>query len=187
MKVLLACSDFFLYGSALLKAFLDLGVQVETYIFTDEARKKLIGKSHYKLCMIYNQLIGRNERLIKHLDSVRKHESEKFYREYCKFQPDLMVAFPGYTLNATILKEIQCSQVLWVYDSLENIPFMKDVLKYYDIIYTFERTDVESYRKLGIDAKFLPLCADASIYFPTSNEKKDIDVSFVWNLSKDRR
>lgn len=186
MKVLLACSDFYSYADALLEAFKDLGVDTYMYLFSDNTRNELIGKSIYKFSRFCYKIVGKEDRVVKHFNSNMQLESDNLYKIYCEINPDILVSFPGYSLNCNILKKITCRKILWVYDAIENIPFMEKVLHGYDAIYTFEKTDVKKYRKLGVSADFLPLCADNRYYFPIDNDR-DIDVSFIGNLSSERR
>lgn len=184
MKVLLVGIDFFSYTESLKRALERLGHTVETC----EVKQGwgTVGKIHREVFNIIQKKIFHRNTLYRLPLFFQEARSKSVIRVAEIFKPDLLIAFPGYGLTKKALQQINgCKKAVWIYDAIDRLPDMAKVLSAYDKVFTFEGSDLGKYKQIGVDATFLPLCVDDEIYYP-STVKKDIDISFVGNLSEAR-
>lgn len=186
MKILLIGTDYFQYTDALKGAFNKLGHDVEVCILKDTWSSTLGGKIYTVGWNLYKKIIQKPNELYRQPDFLRVRESEKTLKIYREFQPDVVVVFAAYMITPEALRQMEhCHKVLWIFDSIYNLSKIYKTLSFYNTIYTFEGTDLGFFEENGYSAKFLPLCADETIYKPQSYEKS-IDVFFVGSMSNER-
>lgn len=187
MKIFLIGSQFHRYTDALAEAFETEGHEVCKCILKDTWSYSTKGKLYSKGFDIYKRIIRKPNEIYKQPMFLRRQVSEIAYIEYEKFKPDLVVNFAGYMLTPEVISRMKdCITVLWIFDSIVNLSKIYDTLSYYDYIYTFERTDCQWFNARGLNAEFLPLCADDKIYKKIDSSLKDIDVFFIGSMTRDR-
>lgn len=187
MKILLIGNNFFNYASALYQAFSELENETALCVLKDNWIETPTGQLFHKGNDIGYLLRGRREIVGIHPNAVIWEHSRKAVKMYDWFRPDAVVSYAGYTINKEALKYMKrCPKIFWIYDAYDRLSDkVKHTLPYYDMICTFEKGDIGQYERTGTKACFLPLCADESVYYPKEKEK-DIDVSFVGALTKER-
>lgn len=186
MKVLLIGSNFHNYINSLAKAFEETGCKVKVYMPRVYWELSLPGRVHFRMSRILKKLQSGKSYLYVKPILVRRKESLMALKTYQEFQPDIVVDFSSYFLEADVLKKMnRCKKIFWMYDAIERLPHLHDKLQYYDLVYYFEGTDKNFFKNKHINASFLPLCADDKIYHP-AERRKEIDISFIGNLSNER-
>jgi len=124
----------------------------------------------------------------KKLKSTFIQFNKRLIHTVSKTQPDILLVLKGNRIFLETLRKIKSLSntilVLWAYDSALKFQNVLKGGKYYDLFYTFEPTDIPVLQsKYKINAKFLPMAYDPSIYHKLSNNKKqEIDISFVGSL-----
>lgn len=187
MKVLLIGTEFFGYCDSLKENLQKLGNEVYVYHLKSEWRKTFEGKVYEKCHKIYWKLKGYNEVVGIHPPKAKAAESQNAYDMYQSIKPDVVINFGCYMLSKEVVKQMEAAyKVLWVYDGFERLIKIHDTFKYYDDVYTFERDDIPKFKKIGINAKFLPLCADENVYYPIDTDCRQIDLCFVGALIQER-
>lgn len=108
---------------------------------------------------------------------ITKHSNESF---------DYIVVIKSDMMPASTLKEIKsvfktAQLVLYLYDSIADIPGIRERIPYYDKVFTFDREDAEAY-KLGFRPLFF---SDA---FTASDQPQDYcyDIAFLGTIHTDR-
>lgn len=187
MRILLIGTTFFGYCDSLKSNLEKLGNEVHIYYLSDEWRKSFKGKIYEKYQKMYWKMKGQNDIVGIHPPKAKMTESRKVYDMYQKIKPDVVINFGGYMLSKEVVNQMEAvHKVLWVYDGFERLINIYDTFKSYDDIYTFERNDIPKFNDIGINAKFLPLCADEKVYYPIVTENKSIDLCFVGALIQER-
>ena len=84
---------------------------------------------------------------------------------------------------ADLAKKRNLRYISWVYDCPLHFR-RKESMKYKNnTIYFFDRMQAESYRKAGVDARHMPLAADAEVFYDTV-ERQDKDIMLQGNTAK---
>lgn len=91
-------------------------------------------------------------------------------------------------LISTVCEEVGMLYIAWVYDSPLHIRNLDALRNSCNRIYFFDRGEMELYRKLGADARYMPLAVDCDVFGATiakgGMEKYATDVSLVGKLYK---
>lgn len=186
MKVLLIGSNFHNYINSLATAFEENGCEVKVYMPQVYWELSLLGRIHFRLTTSIRKLYNHKQFVYVKPKQVRRKESMLALQAYSEFQPDIVVDFSSYYLENEVLEKMKnCKKIIWIYDAIERLPHLYDKLPYYDQVYFFEGTDKSFFEEHNIKASFLPLCADDKVYHPVER-RKDVDISFVGNLSNER-
>lgn len=186
MKALLVGSNFHNYVNSFAEAFERNGCEVKVYMPKVYWELSTLGRIHFKYTTLKRKLLKQSQQVYVKPKRIREKESENVWQVYETFEPDLVVDFSSYFLETSVLKKMNRSKnIIWIYDSVKRLPHLKNKYEYYDYVYYFEGSDSAYFDKNGIKSSFLPLCADDKVYHPV-NEKKNIDISFVGNLSDQR-
>ncbi len=75
-------------------------------------------------------------------------------------------------------RDTKTKLVMWAYDSAAEFPIISRAAPAYDLVYTYEPSDLETLAKT-CDPKFLPMAFDPKHYFRKDGIKKSIDISFI--------
>lgn len=184
MKVLFIGTEFFDYPKAMEAAICKLGHEVVSYVLKDCSDQSFIQKVKSKLWFMKHRI---SEELWFPEKHVWEEQSRKVYELYQSFQPKLVIGFAAYILTSDVLEKMNgCKKILWIYDAIHNLSRIKENLKYYDQVYTFEKTDIPKLKELTSNVCFLPICADGRYYYPLAREK-EYDLCFIGALSTQRR
>ena len=102
--------------------------------------------------------------------------NKKLLREADAFQPDYVFLVNGEILLEETVKQLnrKSTVVLWLIDGVDNVNILRSVLDCIRHVFVFEPADL---KKIP-GSKYLPQCADATIYKKVAAEMK-YDVSFV--------
>ena len=177
-RVLIISTPFFGYHESVARAFrqLDYDVRVETY---DEPIHPFRGLLRWRHKFSLNR------------EALREKSRQK-YKTYIEgvfdqYRPDIV-----FTYNGTILKDETLDYfrahgakvAVWMYDSVQRKDRMmcERHIDHADVFCCFEQSDVDYYAAQGKTAYFLPLACDTSIYYPISDNRKDIDILFVGTI-----
>lgn len=131
-------------------------------------------------------------RLHFNLDSFyikqRNLNSIKVMDIYKKNKPDIVIFLRGLQINKKSLEFLNRKSitVLTLTDSIQRYPAIYDIVKEFDLVYSFEKSDLIDLNKHGVNCKFLPASADQHIFYPL-NIEKTIDISFVGSMYPIRR
>ena len=162
------------------------GCEVKIYVPQVYWELTLMGRIHFRMTTSLRKVCNKRKIVYVKPEPIRRKESQKVFKVYNEFEPDILVDFASYYLEADVLKQMdKCKKIIWIYDSMARLPHLYEKLKYYDQVYYFEGSDKQFFEEYRIKATFLPLCADDKVYYPIEKEK-NIDVSFVGNLSYER-
>jgi hypothetical protein len=115
------------------------------------------------------------------------HFNKKIIKLYSEINPDFVIIIRGDFMQKNTLEMIKCPKALWLYDSVTRYPEMTKDWELYDLHYVFENSDVDTLKKEGKYAVFLPLGYDNHKYYPVSNVDKKIDISFVGAMYGNRK
>lgn len=176
------------YTSSLTKAFRSLGYDVNEYIMNEVKESGTFsGKAYAKMQQYYFRT-KKIDALPRAQKGIWIKESNKALELYNKVKPDLVISFAAYILTVDVLQKMKDSKkVLWIYDSIRRLPQIYPSLKEYDIIYTYEKSDLSFFEKLGIKARFLPLCVDNTVFKPYQNNAEEtVDLSFIGSMTSKR-
>lgn len=114
----------------------------------------------------------------------RAARQQVFTSSFDGFVPDTVFIMNGEMLLPETLDYFRgrARVALWCFDSVMHIPVIEGHIDHVDRFYCYDRGDVEHYAAQGKEALFLPQAADTSVYFPTGDAIKDIDILFVGDL-----
>lgn len=178
MRVLLICPSFRWYATSFENGFTLNGCSVRLLI-SHLGPKPLNILTRAKIKLGYS------------IDDFLKEKHDRFNVEavtaFQEFQPDLVFVVLGTQLSQETLLFMGRSAKLVVFLS-DTIAYYNDILKtikLYDLVYTYEETDIQVLGSLGIDARLQMGMYDPRHYYPIPLAK-DIDVSFVGKMYLER-
>lgn len=145
MKLLLIMPKFFDYPEIIVNELNEMGYEVD--FFDDRPSTNAWIKAAIR---INKNLIGTY--IKKYFESVMKTVRSK------KYDVVFLISGQSLSLSESMINEIKLCQkdakfVLYQWDSQTNFPYIKQVQKYFDKCYSFDRRDIEETPSL----KFLPL------------------------------
>ena len=145
MKLLLIMPRFFDYPELITRELEDMGYEVD--FFDDRPSTNAWIKAAIR---INKNLIGTY--IKKYFESVMKTVRSK------KYDVVFLISGQSLSFSESMINEIKLCQkdakfVLYQWDSQTNFPYIKQVQKYFDKCYSFDRRDIEETPSL----KFLPL------------------------------
>lgn len=130
-------------------------------------------KSFAEEILFYSSLDFRTARaLVQHAVN-----SAKLTRAIEHVKPDLLLVMMAAKLTREtkrLIHDIGTKTVLWAYDNAVRFPFIEQVAKDYDRVYTYEPDDVSR-----LNGAFLPMAYDPTLYAPDHNSRVLRDVVFV--------
>lgn len=145
MKLLLIMPKFFDYPEIIVNELNEMGYEVD--FFDDRPSTNAWIKAAIR---INKNLIGTY--IKKYFESVMKTVRKK------KYDVVFLISGQSLSFSESMINEIKLCQkdakfVLYQWDSQTNFPYIKQVQKYFDKCYSFDRRDIEETPSL----KFLPL------------------------------
>lgn len=179
-------SPYMNYTSALCNALLELGHNVEFYELEFFDRTKLNRIEYLK--WRFNKK--------RYESKFYKANMIKFEKVLSKADIDVFIYFNGLirfeymndSIHSLLVKK-GVKSIVWYMDAIKHCNESNKMLQYYDEIYSFEESDVEHYKKLGIRVQHLPIGVDTKIYcnsLETKRKSKDWDICFVGNATPNR-
>jgi spore maturation protein CgeB len=170
-KVLLIASIFRWYAESLERAFIANGCDVLLI-----RKSVVVGK--WDIYGKIKESIGRNVENEK--NKTQKKINAEILKSFQEFKPDIVYVTMGNQLTKESIEKMKESAILVASfgDTIKQYPYLGEIAGYYDIVYSYEMTDVDKLRRMGVNAKEMMGLGDPEQYFPI-NCKKDIDVCFV--------
>lgn len=99
-----------------------------------------------------------------------------------RLSPDYLLVMKNARLSTSTLNhcaDCGVTRILWAYDNVRGFPQIAEAARDYDLVYTYEPSDVEILSRTA-PSKFLPMAYDPIVYFPKSGERPEKwDVSFI--------
>lgn len=179
LKVLIIGPDFYMYQKTVQKAF-------ELYHCQTKLFNTNMGIERHELIpRLRNRLNMDNSSIF---EQKMEHFSKAAWDIFMSFAPDIVLVIKGNAINKNTINLMRqlAKTILWIMDSVSRFPDLIDLASVYDQVYVFENSDVEILSKRNIQASFLPVGFDDSVYYPLRREKT-VDVSFVGNMYPYRR
>lgn len=100
-------------------------------------------------------------------------------------EPDYVLVIKGARISTTLSRfclRNNVTMALWVHDSAQHVPFVKEIVNDYDLVYFYEPTDLSLFPDTS-HAKFLPLAYDPRYYYPIRGDiANPVDVCFIGSL-----
>lgn len=178
-KVLIIGPDFYDYNLSVAKSFEDLGYKTKIISYKDNMTS-IIDR------LKYNYLPKKNIKNFKnkYIEEININVSEV----YKIFQPEIIFVIKGNFIKEETLNIMKNTfKIIWLMDSITRTEETINTINFYDRVFIFEPNDYSLLKNRNIEAFFLPLSFDTSIYFPIKLEKKNIDISFVGTIYENRR
>lgn len=174
-KILIAGPLFYEYSKSVASAFEKEGFTVDVF---DEWVEGSIENSREKIT--YH--LTKDKQAF--FNRKYEHFNKKLRSKYAAFKPDVVFIIRGAILTKETLLFMKSSRlILWMMDSIFLVPNTLKNINLYDHVFLFEKEDIPILKKQhNIDAYFLPLALDESVYFPIPFAEKPIDILFVGNL-----
>lgn len=182
-RVLIIDDHFYHYGKAIEECFKKAGYEVQRLSIQSPLNFRIrLYNGYVKLYQDWFDYDRQFPRLKQQIEMI----SKEVLAAYKAFQPQTVLFIKADYINrATLQKMGNAELYVWMMDSYERFPFLIEDLDLFSGIYVFEENDVGFLKARGIEAKYLPLCADKRIYYPIES-KKDIDILFVGTLYPNR-
>jgi spore maturation protein CgeB len=177
-KILIAGPQFFGYSKSVAGAFKHAGYQVTIMEWVEGGIENLREKFEFNLTANKQNFFDKKELAF----------NNKLIKQYNQLKPDIVFVIRGSVINRATLKHMQGSVIiLWMMDSVFLVEKTFKNIDLYNHIFLFEREDISALKtQCNINAHFLPLALDESVYYPVENRYKPIDILFVGALYDDR-
>jgi spore maturation protein CgeB len=178
-KVLLIASIFRWYAESIEKAF--IANDCDVLLMRESV---VVGK--WNLYGKVKEIIGCN--VEKEKNKTREKININALKLFKEYKPNIVYVTMGNQLTQKTIEEMKESAVVIASfgDTIAQYPYLGEIAKYYDIIYSYEMTDVDKLQNKGICAKEMMGLADSEQYFPIDCEK-DIDICFVGAMYPNRK
>lgn len=179
-KVFVVGPLFYGYSRSVASAFEKEGFAVDVY---DDWKEGTIETLSEKLT--YN--------ITKNKETFFKKKYEKYdakiKNQYNACKPDMVFIIRGAVLTRETLLFMKKSKlVLWMMDSVFTVKSTLENIDLYDHVFLFEKEDMPVLKKQkNVQAHFLPLALDETVYYPIPSSDKPIDILFVGNLYEKRQ
>ena len=161
------------YNSAIERSFQKLGMVTSVY------SSKLMGINRFALLTRIKRKLGFD--VSSYYSRLRDKHSKRIIKQFDKFNPDCVFVRLGNMMTEDAVRYLKgkAKVVLYLTDPISKIPEILSSLRYYDAVYTYETTDVETIRQYTeCEVKTMFGLFDESVFRPL-NCKKTIDVYFV--------
>lgn len=170
-------SKFRSYNKVFQNGFLSNGCNVNIYVSNSRFYKDIRVRIKRMLRIDTSKQIAR----------IYEKQCKDIYEHFLKIKPDLVFVRLGNQLDASTVKKMKESAtvILYMSDTLENYPQLIELASAYDLVYSFEKTDIAYLLAFGVIAFPMMGNVDTTHYYPTNSEKS-IDVSFIGSMYPER-
>lgn len=175
MKILLIGPDFLHYVKSVETALKLLNHEVITYnlpVYLD-AEKNYFFRRIYKLGI---KSFG---------DKYYQKINDNFLADCKNLNPDICLNLDGNIINADTIKKMQelnIKVIVWIMDSLQKKSYKTHLgkLHLFNKIFSFEPSDIQYVKnKFNIEAVYLPMGYDGSIFNRIDKNEKIFDIAFI--------
>ncbi len=167
MKLLIFGNSYFQINESIADAFRALGCAVSILDYRDAAIEKT---SSLNPCR-------------KRKYRARFEEIDRTLADTVKTgKPDVFFTFSGNVILPARLRWIQergLKLVLYLLDSIHTLPTTQSGLGFYDLVYSYEPTDIPFIAARNHRAAYLPPGYNPGFYRPLGGEEKIYDIAFV--------
>ena len=179
-KVLIISTKFRWYSESFADAFRQCGCDVTLH---EESLR--IEKSDIKRYIKYRLHLASS----KDYEEIREEINKRVLEKYNQCKPDLFVVVMGNQITPDTLKIINksCKTVVLLSDTREKYPYYDCVVPFYSKVYTYELSDLEYYKSIGVNVDALYGLVDEKQYYPIKNCNKNIDLCFVGFMNEERK
>ncbi len=167
MRALIFGNRYFQFNESVGAAFRALGWTVSILDYRDAAFEKTSSLNPYRK----RKYRARFEAIDRSLAAAI--ETEK---------PDIFFTFSGNVILPARLrwmKERGLKLVLYLLDSIHTLPTTQSGLKFYDLVYAYEPTDIPFIAASNPRTDYLPPGYNPDFYHPMAGEEKTYDIAFV--------
>ncbi len=183
--VLLIAMQFYNYNDAIKNYFEKKGYNVVIYD-NPEINYNIKEKIDNKIVNLLGKSSGAKKDRPYPVREIKK-KSDEIYRIYKEVHPEIVIILKGDIISKELIRKMNSSvNILWMMDSFSRFEFLIPQADMYDKVYVFEYSDIQLLAASGIEAEYLPLCADERIYFKQKADK-NIDILFVGSIYKQRK
>ncbi|MDX9694236.1 MAG: glycosyltransferase [Bacteroidales bacterium] len=171
-KIVIVGTPFFSYTQSVHSAFVKAGYK--SICFTFPKQKAVIGKIPI-LKYFFNMWFHiKNQGLfLKLVNAVERGDTVLFFG---------INYFSKNKLNA-LKKRYNLKYILWFIDSIYSFQPFYDILDIADIVFTYNKHEVDDVKGGNAKVLFMPLMCDSQFYYPKSLPKT-VDLYFIGSLSK---
>lgn len=166
-KVLVIGPDFFGYNESIANAFINNGWEADVINYFD-------GRS-----MTFSQLIS---------SIFQKNYFFDIDKLQLNINYDLILVIKGTKISNEKIKELKKFTkkiYLWIMDPINLYLEIKEKLSLFDIVFTYQKKDIEFLKSYNQNVSYLPLFFDDKV-FGINNTFKSIDFIFIGNLYAQR-
>lgn len=179
MKIMIIGYDYFHYAQSLVNACNLMGheaIRLPVYNFSE------VEQQHWKIRMVKLGF----QKFEKAYEEIQKNH---FIDKVDTFMPDVCIVLNGNSVKEGFLSAVRehgIKLILFMIDSLqeENFQTFLSQMKFYDKVFSYESTDKLICPEFNINYMFIGY--DETIFNPENDKNKDIDISFVGLLDKNR-
>ena len=178
MKALIVGSDFRWYNESYLNAFNKCFEEVKLV----ESSFKIDSKN---IIIRLKRFFGMS---IKKYENVQQEKRDSMIIQiFDSFKPDFVFIRTGNQVSERALSYIKGKAVIFLFmtDSFSRYPFLEKTIKFYDKVYSFEKSDLDIIDKYNIPCGEMYGTYDEKQYFDMQIER-DIDVFFVGKMYPER-
>ena len=170
-KILFFAPAFFNYESVIRDKMEEMGAT--TYLYDERSVKGAFPRALNKIVPTWFNQHSHNY----FHNIINKHESERF---------DFVVVIKSDMMPESTLKEIkstfnEAKLILYLYDSVADIPGIEKKFKYYDRILTFDRVDA-----INMNLVFRPLFFSDDYIAKSNHIEYCYDIAFLGTIHSDR-
>ncbi len=176
-KVLVIGPSYFSYNQSIASAFDTEKFEVKVIDYSEQ----------FGLITTYNKIVytlSGNKNKTK--EKLRRKLNRHIVETYQQYGPEIVLFIKGEVIfeeTVSVMKESK--NVLWVLDSIFNLPVSMKLAEKMNAVFLFEKTEVDGIRKINENTFFLPSAFDDRI-FRKLTLQKDIDLLFIGTLYDSR-
>jgi len=170
-KILFLAPAFFNYENVIKEKMVEMGAT--TYLYDERSVKSAIMRALNKVVPSWFNHHSHNY----FHNIITAHKAESF---------DYIVVIKSDMVPTSTLEELKnvfksAKLVLYLYDSIADIPSIKEKIKYYDKVFTFDREDAISY-----NFEFRPLFFSDDFVAKEKPQEYKYDIAFLGTIHTDR-
>ena len=172
-KVLIIGSEFRNYNTVIEDAFAAIGCITKVYT------SKMMGIGRMHIITRLKRKLGFDTSY--YYKRLRDENSRRIINLFDEFTPDVVFVRLGNMLTRETTEYIskKSKLVLYLTDPIEKVPEITELLKYYDVVYTYEVTDIPKVKEhTSAPIKTMFGLFNEKVFHPI-NIEKTIDVYFV--------